>query len=267
MTVYVDLYLGLTLLLDGLLLAAAGGLDGGAHLPRCALGGLVGAVYAGLTLVLPWLEHPVCLALAGASMALTAYGGSGRVLRRGALFALLSCAFGGCLVLLDWGPGVSLASLLTAAALGYGGLSVLLRGEAPRGAGELAEVVLTHRGRTVRLLALRDSGNALTDPLTGRSVLVVEGEALRPLLPEVFAAGGRLSDPVGLLSALDGSLGGRRLTLLPYRAVGVEGGLLLAVRLDRGTVDGRGRRQVLTALSPTPVSDGGSYRALVGRDG
>ena len=44
----------------------------------------------------------------------------------------------------------------------------------------------------------------------------------------------------------------------------VFGGLLLAVRADGLEVDGRARGPVLAALSPTPVSDGGGYRALIG---
>jgi len=40
--------------------------------------------------------------------------------------------------------------------------------------------------------------------------------------------------------------------------------LLLAVRPDRVIVGGEDRGNMLVALSPTPVSDGGRYRALIG---
>ena len=55
-----------------------------------------------------------------------------------------------------------------------------------------------------------------------------------------------------------------RCRLLPYRAVGVEHGLLLAVRLDGARVGGREWKGLLLALSPTPVTDGGGYSALIG---
>ena len=55
-----------------------------------------------------------------------------------------------------------------------------------------------------------------------------------------------------------------RFRLLPYRSVGVDRGLLLALRVDRAVFDGVERGPLLVALSPTPVSDGGGYRALVG---
>ena len=44
----------------------------------------------------------------------------------------------------------------------------------------------------------------------------------------------------------------------------MERGLLLAVRVDELELNGRGRGPVLVALSPTPVSDGGGYQALIG---
>ena len=47
-----------------------------------------------------------------------------------------------------------------------------------------------------------------------------------------------------------------RFRLLPYSAVGVESGLLLAVRLDWASVNGKKRERLLLALSPTPVGDG-----------
>ena len=57
-----------------------------------------------------------------------------------------------------------------------------------------------------------------------------------------------------------------RFRLLPYRAVGVERGLLLALRMDRVQVGEEDRGPMLAALSPTPVSDGGAYRVLVGAE-
>ena len=43
-----------------------------------------------------------------------------------------------------------------------------------------------------------------------------------------------------------------------------ERGLLLAVKADALDLNGEGRGPVLVALSPTPVSDGGGYQALIG---
>ena len=57
-----------------------------------------------------------------------------------------------------------------------------------------------------------------------------------------------------------------RFRLLPYRAVGVEHSMLLALRVDGARVGGRDWGPSLVALSPGPVSDGGRYSALVGAE-
>ena len=65
------------------------------------------------------------------------------------------------------------------------------------------------------------------------------------------------------LAAL-GNAGAKGWRLLPYRAVGVERGMLLAVKADSVTVGTENFGRLLVALSPTPVSDGGAYQALIG---
>ena len=57
---------------------------------------------------------------------------------------------------------------------------------------------------------------------------------------------------------------GVRGQLIPYRAVGVERGLLLALRSDGVRVDGREQGELLVALSPTPVDGGEGIQALLG---
>ena len=68
--------------------------------------------------------------------------------------------------------------------------------------------------------------------------------------------------PVELLARFAGEEPDLR--LLPYQAVGVPCGLLLAVRVDEAAWGGQRRPRCLCALSPTPLSDGGGYHALVG---
>ena len=95
-------------------------------------------------------------------------------------------------------------------------------------------------------------------------VLVVEADSVGPLLPpSVRPVPADLRDPAGALERMEDPWR-RRFRLLPYRSVGVDQGLLLALRLDKVQVDGEDRGPMLAALSPTPVSDGGAYRALLG---
>ena len=55
-----------------------------------------------------------------------------------------------------------------------------------------------------------------------------------------------------------------RFTLLPFRAVGTRGGLLLAAKSDYIEVEGKRYWRTPVALSEQPVSDGGGYHALWG---
>ena len=114
-------------------------------------------------------------------------------------------------------------------------------------------------------------GNFLYTPALGEltvregEYLVVEGEKLRPLLPELPRLDRQsLAHPVELLRDLEGTAGDLRLQLLPYRAVGVECGMLLALRLDGARVGTEDYGKLLLALSPTRLTDGGGYHALIG---
>ena len=266
--IYLDTLFLLNALVDYLLLLAAARLAGEPlRRVRFALGAGLGGLYA-VVIFLPgltFLAHPLCRLACGAGMLLAAYGGSRRLLRQGLLFVLLTCAFGGGVVAIGLmgGQGLSLGrgvfysgldvkTLLLSAAVCYGVITLVFQRLAQHsGGGELVPIRLTLGGRRVELTALVDT------------VLVAEGRALLPLFPpESRPSDADLLDPAGGLARL--GKGSVRLRLVPYRSVGVERGLLLAVRADGLEVDGRARGPVLAALSPTPVSDGGGYRALIG---
>lgn len=278
--IYVDTLFLLNALVDYLLLLGAARLAG-EPLRRLAfaLGAALGGAYA-VAIFLPgmgFLQGMPCRLAVLALMCVIAYGGGRRLLRQSLLFLALSCALGGgiLMVALLGGRGLTLSGgvlysamdlklVLLSAAGCYAAVTLVFRGlgrhTAP--AGELVPVRVVLAGRGVELTALRDTGNTLTDPATGRPVLVAEGAALLPLLPPGVLEEKELANPVACMEKLRaGPLAGRA-RLLPYRAVGVERGLLLALRPDEVWVDGQ-REELLAALSPTPVSDGGGYRVLV----
>ena len=267
--IYLDAYLAVSLAVNYILLVCAGRLDGDRiSRRRCLAAAGLGAALGAVSL-LPWggfLSHPTGQAAVGAGMVLTAYGSSDRLLRTGGLFLVLSCAWGGGLLLLSRGPGagpLGMRGVLVAAALGYGGLSLGLRGQFrhTRTGGELVPLELTWGGRATKLLALRDTGQTLADPITGGPVVVVEGRALAVLLPDLDLD--LSAHPVEQLGRAREQVPGAAFQLLPYRAVGVDHGLLLALRLDRAAWGNKAVSNCLAALSPTPVSDGGGYQALV----
>ena len=234
--IYVDTLFLLNTMVDYLLLLASARLAGEplARL-RFALGAVLGGLYA-VAIFLPgmgFLARPLCRGAAAVLMVLLAFWRSRRLLRQVLIFLALACAFGG---------GVLAVELL-------GGQRLAL--------GE----------RQVELTGLVDTGNTLTDPATGRPVLVAEADSLEELLPPGLRPGpAELRDPAGVLERLEDGPWRLRFRLLPYRAVGVERGLLLALRMDRVQVGEEDRGPMLAALSPTPVSDGGAYRVLVGAE-
>ena len=101
------------------------------------------------------------------------------------------------------------------------------------------------------------------DPMTGERVLVAEADALRALLPDVSITPAALADPAELLLRLktrDPALPARLFKLQMRRHTGRD---LLCLRCEIQVKPGV-RKRCLAAFSPTPVSDGGNYDALIG---
>ena len=283
--IYIDTLFLLNALVDYLLLLAAARLAGEPlRRIRFALGAALGGAYA-VAIFLPglfFLSHPLCRVASAALMMVVSYGGSRRLLRQGILFIALTCAFGGGVVAIGLlgGTGLSLGRggfysaldlkvVLLSAAVCYGVLTLVFQRLARHSAagGELIDIKLKLGDRSVTLTALVDTGNTLTDPVSGRPAVVAEGERAAGLFPrDRRPASSDLRDPAAALPRLGTGEWRSRFRLLPYRSVGVDRGLLLAVRVDSLELDGRGRGPVLVALSPTPVSDGGGYQALVGAE-
>ena len=279
--VYIDALFLLNLIVNYLLLLAAAKLAGEPlRRLRLAAGAALGGLYAAAIFFpgMGFLTHPLCKLGAAVLMLLTGFGGSRRLLRVTLVFFGLSCAFGGGIFAIGLlgGRGLTLRNgvlysvmdlrlRLLSAAVCYAVLTLVFRRTARHGRREVLPAVLILEGRRVAVNALVDTGNTLTDPVTGRPVMVAEGNRLSPLLPgEQILDEKALRDPVGTLERLSRGGRGRRFRLLPYQAVGVECGMLLALRLDDARVGAEDYGGILVALSPNPVSDGGGYSALIG---
>ena len=278
--VYLDEVVLLNFVVDYLLLLASGRLAGEVlRRGRLALGAAVGAMYAGAACLpgLGFLLHPLCKLGAAVAAVLMGYGGSRRLLRLCLVFLAVSAAFGGGIfamqllgsrtLALDNGvlsSPLDLKLVLLSAAVCYGGITLLFHRAALHSPQqELAPAVLTLGERKVVLTALVDTGNTLTDPVSGRPVLVAEGEKAAGLFPRGRApTPAELKDPAAVLAKMGAA--GVRCRLLPYQAVGVECGMLLALRLDRVQVGAKDYGPLLVALSPTHLTDGGGYCALIG---
>lgn len=281
--VYIDSLFLLNLVVNYLLLLSAARLAGEViRRLRLGLGAALGAFYAAAVFFpgMGFLLHPLCKLGAAVLMLLCAFGGSRRLIRLTLVFFGVSAAFGGGIFALELlgGRGLSLKNgifysamdlrlILLSAAACYVVLTFVFRRTAKHvgPTRELVPAVLTMEGRRVALTALVDTGNTLTDPVTNRPVMVAEGEKLIRLFPEGEApAAEDLADPVAAMERLSNGASRGRYRLLPYQAVGVECGMLLALRLDGARVGETDYGGILVALSPNRLSDGGGYSALIG---
>ena len=281
--IYLDTLFLLNAVMDYLLLLCSARLAGEElHRPRMVLGALLGGAYAA-AVVLPgmgFLLKPAFKVGVAVLMVVAGLGGSRRLLRQKVIFFALACAFGGGVLavslfggaelslgegLIYSGMDIKIVLLSAAGCYALFSLGLARTGKHVAAAGELVRAQVRLNDREVSFTALVDTGNTLSDPVSGCAVMVADGPALASLFPR-----GEGPDE-GVLAAPDQALGRLntghfrgRFRLLPYRAVGVECGLLLAVRPDSVRLEGVECGPMLVALSPTPVSDGGSYRALVG---
>lgn len=256
MEVYLDLVVILNFLVDFLLLLGTNRLSGfPLAAGRCAAAAGLGAVYGGVCLLPSFrflsgtLWRLVCLA----GMAVIAFGCNANAVKRGGVFVLLSMALGG--VALNVGRGGFWPLLLCA-----GAVWLLCRIAFGRqiGGREYVRVTLCYGENCQSILALRDTGNTLRDPITGEPVLVVDGSVGQRLTGLTQA---QLRAPLETLA--------RRpipgLRLIPYRAVGQSGGMLLGLRLDKVIIGPR-QGSAIVAFAPEGFCDG-TYQGLVSVEG
>lgn len=254
MTVYLDLVMLLNFLVDFLLLLGTNKLSGFPPDPmRAAVGGVIGAVYSGVCLLPSFrflsslLWRTVFLGL----MAAVAFGWNRSAIKRAGVFLLLTMALGG--LALSFGRGDWISLLLAAA-----GIWLLCYAAFGQGIGgrEYIPLELAYGGNTLHLTALRDSGNNLRDPITGEQVLVLSAQAagyLTGLTPE------QLRSPLETLACRP--LPGLR--LIPYHAVGTEGGFLLGLRFEDVRI-GKKRCSAVAAFAPDGLGREAGFQALTG---
>lgn len=239
-------------LVDYLLLMGANRLAGFPHMPlRCAIAAGISGIYAGLCLNYPYLGMLVFHMAFMLGISAVAYGLSKAALRRAVLFILLRLAVGG---IASGFSGGRFVGLLAAAAI----VSLLcLLGFGGRAYGrEYIPVELCYEGKKLRLLAIRDTGNMLRDPISGQAVLVVDADAGAALLG---LSREQLCDPIGAVT----SAGIPGLRLLPYRSIGATQGMLAAIRLQNTRI-GDFRGSTVVAFAPQKLDSEGIYRGLTG---
>ena len=210
--------------------------------------------------------------LSGILMSLIAYGGEKRLSRVTALFLAAAAGLAGLVLAVEFLGGMALSRengvlysgfdlrlLLLLFVICYVVMSLFFRRMGSHSSREMVQLEIEILGEHLSLTALLDSGHTLTDPATNRPVIVADVRSLKHLLPDGIDP----TQPVeGIKCCRMAGIGGAR--LVPYRAVGIDCGMLLALQTKSVRIGGRRLGNLLIALSPNPVDDGGGYQALIG---
>lgn len=283
MVIYLDVLAMVNLVMDYLLLLATARIAG-VYVPRGRLvfGSVLGALYA-VFATLPataFLKGGVFELFAAIGIVMLVFAPcKGRLLRICVVFGMVSCACAGAVMALGQASGavlrvdgayyldVPLRVVAPAAMFCWCASGLLFRGSAGQNGHERpsTQAELGFAGRHTQVHLLCDTGNTLCEPVTGRPAMLLDRYAAARLLPPELTE---------VLNCLRADNAGEQMTrlpeswktcfcLLPYRAVGQRGGLLLAFRLDEvklphGKTDCR-----IAAISAERIA-GGRYDGLIG---
>jgi len=242
--------------------------------PRFWASAALGGLYSVLTLFprLGFLTAPAMKLCLGMVMALTAFGGQGRLLRSFLAFLCVSAAFGGAVFAASMLAGadmsrglyisVSMRVLILSFALCYGAITLVFNRLGRRTQRQILKVHIKQGDREADFPALRDTGNELYDPLSGLPVMVISPAAAKQLLPACLSERLETEAPE-LLNAVPLEGGSApRLRLISYSAAGVSGGLMAVFRPDELSIDGKRRNDVLVGLSRTELCPDGEFSAI-----
>ena len=257
---YIDSLFWLELTADTLLLWASGKLCAARRrLWRLLLAGAFGAVYAVLTVFFPPAASLTGKAAALLGMLLIAYGKEKRLWRLLLSFLCMCAVFSGVLLAVTLAAGKNSArALLFSLGVSVGICSLPFRFSGRKGG--TAELTLRGEGGTVDLFALRDTGNELREPISGRPVILASEEALLPLFPEDVRA--VLWETAGLPAPERLARLGRGFRLLPMQTA-TGAGMTLCFRVPSVQADGRDCGGGWAAFSPRPIQTKEGCRALI----
>ena len=214
---------------------------------RLLLASGVGALHAGVCMITGMMQAPVWRVLICGLMGILSFEMDRGFPERILLFSLLRFCVDG--MVSGTGGG---NELFWAVVLG----GIFLYGMRHQmGLRQIVRVELTHKGNTVRLNALRDTGNTLRDPVTGKPVLVVDANVADQLTGLTLH---QISEPVETMGIVPG------MRLIPYRTVGNTQGLMLALLVKRSKIGGK-KGSTIVAFAPQILDENGRYQGLLGQ--
>lgn len=263
MTVYADEAFLLNAAADYILLLTAARIcDAPVKRLRLLLGAAMGGGFAILSLYAPF-SHPAFVAVYGALMAVASFGGEKRIFRLTLVFFAVAALFGGFAYAASelFGGALSFKALALVFLPSWAVILLIFR-RSGRAEGKISKLSVTFGGRSIELRALHDTGNSLSDPISGRRAAVIHSDEASRLFT---GARRELILSIGEMGAekVFEALSDKRFRLIPYSSLGVRSGLILAFLPDEVKIDGK-NADILVAVSPCRIEDGGAYSALLG---
>jgi stage II sporulation protein GA (sporulation sigma-E factor processing peptidase) len=251
--IYIDSFFIINLMVNYLLIAATAKLSAiRVRRMRFLLAAATGAAYAVVT-ALPHAPEfigsmPVRIAF-GVLLALIAFGGERNFGRLTIILFALSACFAGASLLVG---SVSFKSVLLTVAAAYAVITCVFRftdSRKARASPRTVTLKISLNGSQCAVTVLNDSGNGLRDPKDGTIMPILNYGAVKSL----FSANTRrilesVLSPAEKFYAL--AAAPPRFRLIPYNAVGVSGGLLLAAKADGIS----GAESLWFAISPNEIN-------------
>lgn len=273
--IYIDSLFILNLIIDYLLLLSAGKICS-LKLKRLRMlaAACAGGLYACAAVIAPqFFAMGTVKIIAGALLTFIAFG-TNRFFRAFICFLAVAAAFGGAVYAatrmgVTQGSArlyipVSMKVLAVSFACCYAAVSLVFKRMGTKGARAVENVMLSFHGKKAEFKALRDTGNELTDPITGQSVLAASHEALAGLFPDEAA---KLLEQENVLEAFEklseiAELRGR-LRIISFSSVGARDALMICFRPDELSISGKKARDILIGISRTQLSPSGEYDAVM----
>jgi stage II sporulation protein GA (sporulation sigma-E factor processing peptidase) len=133
---------------------------------------------------------------------------------------------------------------------------------------QLATITITIEKDVISLPGLLDSGNQLLDPITKTPVMIVEVAALQTFIPdEIIQAMDSIEQTQGWPTFSDETRWVERIRIIPYRAVGKETTIMLAIKPDKAVIHHDNMRyetsKFLLGLTKTQLSSEGDYVCIL----
>ncbi len=137
----------------------------------------------------------------------------------------------------------------------------------------LMDVSIKINDKKVDLKGIIDTGNSLTDPISKYPVIIVEYSAIENILPieiKDILLDNQAFNFDQIIAKLSGSSWVTRFRMIPYKALGVENGMLIGFKPDNVLIHNdkyyKDIKEIVIAIYNKNLSETGDYKALLHPD-